>query len=73
MVEHKGQAGAESGRDTPLSTDQTKITEAMLDAGEDAIWGRVGGCQDLGGYFSARELALEVYLAMDNLRGNSSQ
>lgn len=33
MVEHKGQAGAESGRETPPSMDQIEITEAMIEAG----------------------------------------
>jgi len=40
-----------------------EITPAMLEAGEEAIWGLIGG-YDLGGHFSASRLAKEVYLAM---------
>lgn len=39
------------------------ITNEMIDAGADVILGEVGGA-DLGGLFSARELAKRVYLAM---------
>lgn len=52
------------------STDEA-ITPAMIDAGEDAILCEVGGA-DLGGYFSARELACRVYRAMDSLRTTKS-
>ena len=51
-------------------TDATKkieITPEMLDAGEHAILCEVGGA-DLGGLFSAHELARRVYLAMFSLR-----
>lgn len=38
-------------------------TPEMLDAGEHAVLCEVGG-GDLGGYFSARDLAAEVYRVM---------
>jgi hypothetical protein len=38
----------------------------MIDAGETAILEQVGGA-DLGGLFSARDLAVSVYLAMAGL------
>ena len=40
-----------------------EITPAMIDAGEIAILGEVGGA-DLGGLFSAADLAIKVYQAM---------
>ena len=40
-----------------------EITPEMIEAGEHVILGEVGGA-DLGGYFSARDLAVEVFLAM---------
>jgi hypothetical protein len=39
------------------------ITPEMIEAGEDIILQVVGGA-DLGGYFSASELAMSVYQAM---------
>jgi len=42
---------------------EVEITPEMIEAGEGVILGAVGGA-DLGGYFSARDLAAEVYLAM---------
>lgn len=40
-----------------------EINEAMIEAGESAIWSSVGGA-DLGGWFSARDLAVQVFQAM---------
>jgi hypothetical protein len=40
-----------------------EITPEMIAAGEKAILETVGGA-DLGGYFSAPDLAIEVYKAM---------
>ena len=40
-----------------------EITEEMIEAGEGAIMGRIGGA-DLGGAFSARDLAILVFSAM---------
>ena len=41
----------------------TEVTPEMLDAGEQAIWEEVGGAE-LGGAFSARDLAAKVFSAM---------
>lgn len=41
-----------------------EVTPEMIEAGADAILSRVGGA-DLGAFFSAEDLAVEVYLAMD--------
>jgi hypothetical protein len=46
---------------------EIEVTDAMIAADEDAILRQVGGA-DLGGYFSARDLAVEVYRAMASLR-----
>lgn len=51
------------GQPEKSSSNEIEITPAMIDAGEDAILSEVGGA-DLGGYFSARELACQVYRAM---------
>jgi hypothetical protein len=40
-----------------------EILPAMIEAGEDVVLSEIGGA-DLGGYFSARDLAGKVYLAM---------
>lgn len=50
---------------------EPKITPEMIAAGVHAISCTVGGA-DLGGYFEARELALEVYRAMWNARPKRS-
>jgi hypothetical protein len=50
-------ATAESGPDI-------EITATMVAAGEDVILCEVGGAADLGGAFSAADLARKVYLAM---------
>lgn len=44
-----------------------EITPEMIAAGEDAILCVVGGA-DLGGFFSARDLAERVFLAMKSAR-----
>ena len=44
--------------------DRFEITDQMIDAGEDAILRQIGGAEGLGGYFSARELAVLVFRAM---------
>jgi len=48
--------------------EEIEITPAMLDAGEETILGEVGGAP-LGGFFSARDLARQVYEAMEAHRG----
>ena len=45
--------------------DEIEITPEMIEAGADAVLGFVGGA-DLGGHFSASEMAIEVYRAMVN-------
>ena len=56
---------------TPLPRDRPtgcgEITAAMLDEGERAVLREVGGA-DLGGLFSARDLAASVYSAMYSQR-----
>lgn len=42
---------------------EIKVTPAMLDVEENVISCELGGC-DLGGFFSPRELAEKVFLAM---------
>jgi basic membrane lipoprotein Med (substrate-binding protein (PBP1-ABC) superfamily) len=42
---------------------EIEITKEMIEAGEDVILGVAGGA-DLGGFFSASELATSVYRAM---------
>ena len=42
---------------------ELEVTPAMIEAGAEAIMGRVGGA-DLGGYFSPLDLAGEVFRAM---------
>lgn len=52
---------------TPSSESEIEVTSEMIEAGEVAIWERLGG-YDLGGRFSARQLAEEVYRAMASRR-----
>lgn len=47
-----------------------EITTEMIEAGEVTIFQELGGA-DLGAYFSAADLAREVYLAMERRRLNS--
>jgi hypothetical protein len=49
------------------SIDEIEITPEMVEAGESVILGVVGGA-DLGGFFSAADLAREVFEAMWDLR-----
>jgi hypothetical protein len=50
-----------------------EITPAMIEAGEQVIIEQVGGC-DLGGLFSAPDLARKVYEAMtDAFRSENHQ
>jgi hypothetical protein len=42
---------------------EIEITEEMIAVGEDVIWGAIGDA-DVGGYFSASDLAIKVYRAM---------
>jgi hypothetical protein len=51
------------------NTREIEITPEMIDAGSEAILGRVGGA-NLGGFFSAPQLAEQVYRAMANCRQN---
>lgn len=44
--------------------DVIEVTPEMIQAGEAAILEEVGGADDLGGYFSAPNLAVKVYRAM---------
>jgi outer membrane lipoprotein SlyB len=45
------------------SADAIAVTPEMVEAGEDAVLGEIGGA-DLGGYFSASDLAIKVFRAM---------
>jgi hypothetical protein len=56
------------GSDRPAQTTKIEITPEMVEAGESVILERVGGA-DLGGFFSAAELAIEVYQAMVSSSG----
>ena len=47
---------------------EIEITPEMIEAGAEAILGEVGGA-DLGGFFSAPDLAVAVYRAMHIRRG----
>jgi hypothetical protein len=49
------------------STDEIEITPPMIEVGEDVILGVVGGA-DLGGLFSASDLARRVFEAMERCR-----
>jgi hypothetical protein len=49
-----------------------KITPEMLEAGEREVWASVGGAEGLGGYFSARDLASAVYVAMERRRARTN-
>lgn len=53
--------------DEHFSEDLFPVTPEMLAAGEEAVNCEVGGA-DLGGYFSASDLALRVYQAMVQAR-----
>lgn len=46
--------------------DKIEVSGEMLDAGEDAVLGEVGGA-DLGGHFDPREFAATVYRAMERV------
>lgn len=46
---------------------EVEVTEEMIATGERAVLSRVGGA-DLGGHFSARDLAILVYQAMERRR-----
>lgn len=50
-------------------SNEEAVTSEMIEAGATAILERVGGA-DLGGWFSAEELATRVYLAMAALNGS---
>jgi hypothetical protein len=47
------------------STYEIEVTPEMVEAGVTVIWEELGGA-DLGGLFSASDLAKSVYLAMHN-------
>jgi hypothetical protein len=47
--------------------DEIELTPEMIEAGEDAIWGELR-VPELGPDFSARDLAIAVWLAMDQRR-----
>ena len=49
---------------------EAEITPAMIDAGEEVILCETGGA-DLGGLFSASDLAVRVYRAMNSARNLS--
>ena len=51
---------------------ELEVTPEMLAAGEDVILCEVGGAE-LGGYFSARDLAIRVYRAMGSVREKRGQ
>ena len=52
---------------TEEAEDETEVTPAMIEAGEETILEVVGGA-DLGGSFSAGDLARKVFLAMTRVR-----
>jgi basic membrane lipoprotein Med (substrate-binding protein (PBP1-ABC) superfamily) len=54
----------------PQDDGEIEITSEMIEAGADVILCEVGGA-DLGGLFSADDLATRVYRAMDNLRSST--
>jgi hypothetical protein len=56
----------------PRIKHRAEVTLKAIDAGESVILAEVGGA-DLGGFFSARELAVEVFLAMCNAMDNSKR
>jgi len=49
------------------SEEEVEITPEMIEAGEAEVSAATGG-YDLGGYFSARDLAIAVYQAMERRR-----
>ncbi len=53
--------------DKPTPAPNIEVTPEMIEAGTDAVLSVVGGA-DLGGLFSASELAVKVYLAMYTAR-----
>jgi hypothetical protein len=53
----------ENATTEPEQNGEIEITEEMIEAGEHVILCEVGGAE-LGGYFSAGDLAKRVYLAM---------
>ena len=53
--------------DTEKPEVEIEITPEMIEAGEDVILCEVGGA-NLGGLFSAPELAARVFRAMDSVR-----
>jgi hypothetical protein len=48
-------------------TREVEITSAMIEAGVVEIWAELGGA-DLGGHFSAPDLASRIYRAMNAAR-----
>ena len=54
---------AESAKAGGSDETEIEVTPEMIGAGAEAILREVGGA-DLGGFFSARDLAAQVYLAM---------
>ena len=50
--------------DRPAREDGIEITPEMIEAAVEIIWGELGGAE-LGGLFSASDLASSVYLAME--------
>ena len=62
MSDVHGESADSIGAGAPA--EEIEITSAMIAAGEDVILARVGGAEDLGGFFSAAELAKQVFRAM---------
>lgn len=50
---------------------EPEITPQMIEAGAAEILGEIGGSEDVGGYFSARDLAEKVFRAMEIARARS--
>jgi hypothetical protein len=50
---------------------EIEVTQEMMEAGEEAVLQEVGGA-GLGGYFSATDLAVKVYRAMQAARGDNN-
>lgn len=47
--------------------EEIEVTAEMIEAGEEAILSHPGVCDGIG-YFSVRELAMKVFLAMNSRR-----
>lgn len=44
------------------------LNNHMISAGEQIIWEYMSGCDDQGAFFSAKEMAVNIYKAMIDLK-----